>query len=149
MGADPAGHEQHPAEINLLANLANYHLDAGQEGKAVECYEQVLEIDPNNEYALTNYGNHLARQKGQSGKAEQLLKRALKSDASFVPAHYNLACAYALRGQKEKMLEAIKRTTTLDKSTRKEILEDEDFVAFRDDPDFLALVKGASRKPRA
>lgn len=54
--------------------------------------------------------------------------------------HYNLACVYALRSQKEEMLPALRRAIELDPSLKARAKIDEDFKAYWDDADFINLV---------
>ncbi|MDC7224112.1 MAG: hypothetical protein PQJ60_10250, partial [Spirochaetales bacterium] len=54
---------------------------------------------------------------------------------------FNLACAYAHFGEKEKMLTFVRRSMELGK-TGEEFFDDEEFDAFRKDEDFLKLLEG-------
>jgi tetratricopeptide (TPR) repeat protein len=66
-------------------------------------------------------------------------------DAGFL---YNLACAESLLGRKEDALEHLRQSVESDAVFKKNAIEDPDFDAIRDDPEFSAIT-GQADAPRA
>src|SRR5262245_43469340 len=66
---------------------------------------------------------------------EQLLEET-PGQAGFL---YNLACAESLLGRKESALRHLRQCVEADESFKKNALEDSDFEAIRDDPEFSAI----------
>jgi tetratricopeptide (TPR) repeat protein len=63
--------------------------EAGEKQRAVELYEEILELDPEYAAAYINLGTiqfHLR----QYGRAEQLYRRATEADPSYVLAFFDL-----------------------------------------------------------
>jgi tetratricopeptide (TPR) repeat protein len=52
---------------------------------------------------------------------------------------YNLACAESLLGRKEEALQHLRQSVEIDAVYKKNALEDPDFDAIRDDPEFSAI----------
>jgi tetratricopeptide (TPR) repeat protein len=52
---------------------------------------------------------------------------------------YNLACAESLLGRKEEALQHLRRSVEIDAVYKKNALEDPDFDAIRDEPEFSAI----------
>jgi tetratricopeptide (TPR) repeat protein len=89
---------------------------------------------------------------GQAQVAIDLLKPLLETDPKYDSGWYNLACAYAQLGMKSLMLEAAQKAiqTSLSEAVfdvRPDLIEDEDFSAYRNDPDFIDLVSPLPKDP--
>ncbi len=63
--------------------------ESGEKQRAVELYEQILEIDPGNAAACINLGTLYFHQR-QYGRAEELYRRATIVDPSYVLAYFDL-----------------------------------------------------------
>ncbi len=112
----------------------------GDSADAVECYEKLLELEPENRPLRLNIAR--ARQKrngsGDADKARAILNNLLKEDDKDDFA----AGAYALLGERDKML-ALVRTLVAEKPELKQILSTvHTFEAYRTDPEFKAIVGG-------
>jgi tetratricopeptide (TPR) repeat protein len=79
---------------------------------AQEAYADVLEIVPDNKFALFNLGL-IAQTRGDNGEAEERYRRALASDANFTPALYNLALVRAEEGATEEAIELYRRVVAI------------------------------------
>jgi tetratricopeptide (TPR) repeat protein len=115
--------------------------------EAVEKYAMAVESKPDLHEALNNWGNALMRIsylcKGRERietleAATEIAKRAedLKPGAGI----YNMACAYALLGQKKNALAALKKAIESDLQYREKAAGDEDFRSLWEDKAFKAVL---------
>ena len=82
--------------------------------KAVECYEQALELDPINSGALNNYAYFLAQRSENLDRAERMAALAVKDDpenANFIDTY---AWVFFAKKDYEKALLYIKQAVELD-----------------------------------
>ncbi len=80
------------------------------------------------------------------GKLDEAIvahKRAATFPGAKRVALYNLACAYALKGKREAVIQALQGAVDAGFIAREPIVEDSDFDALRDDPEFLKLAEAA------
>ena len=78
----------------------------------------------------------------QYNVSHEAFDKALAADSSHSEALYNKACTYALEHKKTEMLDYLHQAIFLDQDFRKQADNDYDFSNYREDKDFLALVKG-------
>lgn len=80
-------------------------------------------------------------------KAAETYERFLAETPGDPGFLYNLACAESLLGRKEDALEHLRQSVEADTNFKKNALEDPDFDAIRDDPEFSAITgqPGATR----
>ncbi|TMG75140.1 MAG: tetratricopeptide repeat protein, partial [Betaproteobacteria bacterium] len=71
---------------------------AGRLSEAEAAYSEVLSVDPENIDALHFLGV-IAYQRGEHGRAEELISRALSRNTSNAPAHSNLGNALGAQGK--------------------------------------------------
>lgn len=110
--------------------------------EAIAMMDQALELDGSCYHALNNKGNMLL-DLGRLDEAEVCFKRLLTLKADYALAHYNLACIHARRSQLSSSVAALKRALLLDPALKKDISDDRDFDAIRQEPLFVHLVAGA------
>lgn len=109
-------------------------------------FEQAIAIDDRDYRIYETWGFAIAalfrirKDKTLLEGAIEKYQKSLELNPVSSNAHYNIACILSLKGQKEKMLSALKRAISLDSKYKKMALEDEDFEAYKKDPDFLAIV---------
>jgi tetratricopeptide (TPR) repeat protein len=125
--------------------------DATKEKKwleeAFEKYNKATEIKPDYHEAFTSWGIACGKMYGATKKKRWLVlaiekcQRALAVAPEIRDANYNIACAYALLGESEKMLMNLKEAIDYDSKYKEMAREDDDFKAYWDDPDFIALTK--------
>ncbi|MBY0587784.1 hypothetical protein K2X85_11450 [bacterium] len=83
---------------------------------------------------------------GKLDKAIESLQEAeviaLKSgeESSLALVLFNLACYYSLAGQKELMLDRLRKAFLIEANYRHSVADESDFDPFRDDPDFVQLI---------
>ncbi len=81
-----------------------------------------------------------ARESGDYEAAYETIARALEDYPGHGRVHYELACIRALQGRRNEALEHLGNAIDDEPRTREWALEDDDFAALRDDPDFVKLV---------
>jgi hypothetical protein len=74
------------------------------------------------------------------GKVAEILDKWLAKNAKDGDSWYDLACTWALRGDKTRALENLARAIKLDNSLREQASSDEDFATLRESPEFLKVV---------
>ena len=88
-----------------LAYLADIRVSFRDGLRAVKpIYEHALLLDPENVPSLTVLGS-IAASSGESSEAENLLRHAVRLDAQFAPAQYNLAVFLDNTGRHDEALE--------------------------------------------
>lgn len=68
------------------------------------------------------------------------ISRVLADDPEHALAHYTIACAYALSGDKDHALASVARAIECDPDLAPDIASDSDFASIADDPRFQDLV---------
>jgi hypothetical protein len=81
------------------------------------------------------------RMRNDLGRALEWYKRALVVDPDFGDAYYNMACVYALQGQKELALRYLQIAALNGYATGDGIDADPDLESLRTDPAYRALVR--------
>jgi tetratricopeptide (TPR) repeat protein len=97
------------------------------------------------EHPLMHLGQ-IYRQRGKPQRAAELME---KTSADLLgldggrdwegTVRYNLACHYALAGEKDKAVRGLRQALELNPGLKDWSKEDPDFAAIREDPDYLAL----------
>lgn len=103
-GEEPA--EQERASLALTAAL-----QAHQEGRldaAVELYEEVLTLEPQNEFAWYNLGL-IDQTRGDNARAEERYREAVSVDPDFVAALFNLGVLRTAAGDENEAIEFYRR----------------------------------------
>jgi non-specific serine/threonine protein kinase/serine/threonine-protein kinase len=154
---------EHPETLSAASNLANYISDQGRYEEAAKLQREILEIQrrkfgPDHPEALRtadNLANSLSELK-QYDEAEKLekdnlerLRRTLGEHSPSVSSvTYNLACIYALQGNREEALFYLRQAMDLGLSVHSglHIYDDEDLKSLRGDPRFEALAKKAHER---
>jgi len=105
--------------------------------------EQILNINPNHFEALVLLGDAYTR-KGEYQKGLELDIRlsTIKPENKLI--RYNLACSYALTGQKEKALNCLDKAVELGYSDIEHLRQDHDLDPIKTDPRFQSLIKKMS-----
>ncbi len=105
--------EIHPANTQILFQLAVSHNQLGRIDKAIDFYQQAITIDPHLLEGLCNLGN-LYQKRNQIKKAIDCYQRALKLHPSIIQIHYNLGVCYQANFQPEKAVECFRSVLRLD-----------------------------------
>jgi len=91
--------------ISMLSKAANYDFSQGDIKAAEKGYEEVLNLDRRNVYALCNLGIIRIRQ-GKYNDASELLQRTLAHKTTYAPAHYYLGVVRYKQRQLDEALES-------------------------------------------
>lgn len=65
---------------SLMATLGDMYHQSGANDKAFICYDNAVELDPDNHMAYNNHAYFLTIDGGDLGKAEELVRKALKGE---------------------------------------------------------------------
>ena len=96
--------------------------------------------NPGNVEALSEYASLLTRSgRYQEGLEVDLRLAALRPTDPYV--HYNLACSYAMLGDKEKAFEQLEKSVNLGYDDREFLLTDTDLTSLREDPRFRRILE--------
>ena len=124
---------------------------AGQEAEdlykqAFEKLRKATEIKPNNYKALYNWGSYLGDlAKVKEGKAaEDLYEQAFEKyhkSIEYGSRHYNLACLYAIRGNRKEALHFLDISLGNKEVSIDVVLRDDDWQGFLDDESFKSIIE--------
>ena len=113
--------------------------------EAFKKYQKAIDYKSDYYQAYNNWGtalSDLAKTKSGS-EAEELYDKAFEifqQAIKYGGGSYNLACLYALRNRKEEALKYLDHALSRGKVSVKLVEEDNDWDAFREDPDFKPLL---------
>jgi tetratricopeptide (TPR) repeat protein len=106
----------------------------------VDICEQVLRANPNHFEALVLLGDNYTR-RGEYAKGLELDLRLSRIKPENKLIRYNLACSYALTGEKEKALSCLNKAVELGYDDVEHLRQDRDLEGLKGDPRFLNIVK--------
>jgi tetratricopeptide (TPR) repeat protein len=101
--------------------------------EAVNDLGQALKLDPKTPELWYDYGIVLARMKRRS-EARPIFRKALRLDAKFFWAWYDLACLDALEGKPAAAFRNLSRAIDCGFKDAAYLLQDQDFHGIREDP---------------
>lgn len=142
---DEKKQDEKKPDIPALMQEANGLRLASEFEKAGAIYKQVTEAAPENGMAWHLYG-YCVHAQGKLDEAIKLHEKAAEFDSVKGISLYNLGCAYALKGDKEKALEYLKKSADAEYVNAR-IMEDTDLKSLHEDETFktiAARLKGAS-----
>lgn len=112
--------------------------DTGMLQEAILAFDQALKVNSEFYAALNNKGLILDKL-GKPDEAIKAYDKALEINPSFAAAWFNKACVYAIRREKQLMLDSLKKTFEFDPQYKEWYTQVPDFLNYIDDPDFLKL----------
>jgi tetratricopeptide (TPR) repeat protein len=115
-------------------------LQEGSFEAARKRFLEAAELDPRIPEALNGVGVTY-RMRNELGAALDWYKKALAVDPDFGDAYYNMACVYALQGEKELALRYLQIAALNGYATAEGIDGDPDLAALHDEAAYRALVK--------
>ena len=118
-----------PASASIYSNLGTAYFAEKKYKEAWEAYNTAFQIDPEVFEHRNTYG-------------VLLQERSVEERARF---HYYLAKIYAKQGQKDRALQYIRKALEEGFTDRKKFMQDPEFAALRDSPEFKELL---SMEPR-
>ena len=136
-----------PADYQSLMSLGNCLQATGHPEEARQVFadalrvaERNLELYPDDVRALCLGAGALC-QIGERERSLEWAARALAVDSEESTILYNIACAYALLGEKEKALDCLEKAVRNGFGHKEWIENDPDFTILRDHPRYQALLK--------
>ncbi|MGB5665563.1 MAG: tetratricopeptide repeat protein [Maribacter sp.] len=91
------------------AKKASYYLKKGEIPKAINSFENALEIDNMNNMVRTNLAN-LYYNNGELDKAESAFKTIIEQEPEYGPTYYSLGLLLAETGRNEDAIEQLEKT---------------------------------------
>jgi hypothetical protein len=142
--ATPATPAKPPASarqraLTVMSDAASW-LREGNFERARKRFQDAILLDPRSPEAYNGVGVSF-RMSNDLAAALDWYKRALTVDPDFGDAYYNLACIYAMQGQKELALRYLQIAAMNGYATATGIDEDPDLAPLREEPGYQALVK--------
>jgi tetratricopeptide (TPR) repeat protein len=114
-----------PGSASIYSNLGTAYFAEKKYKEAWEAYNTAFQLDPEVFEHRNTYG-------------VLLQERTVEERARF---HYYLAKIYAKQGQKDRALQYIRKALEEGFTDRKKLLQDPEFAALRDLPEFKELLK--------
>jgi tetratricopeptide (TPR) repeat protein len=105
--------------------------------------EDILKTDPAHFEAMSLLGDAYTR-KGEFQKGLELDLRLSRLCPDNKLVRYNLACSYALTGQKDKAMTCLNKAVELGYRDVEHLRQDHDLDALKTDPRFQTLIKKLS-----
>ena len=102
-------------------------------------YEKALMLDSNSVKVLNDLGVAYM-QGGDYVEAQESFEQAIQRKPDYVDAYYNLACLYALKGEKIRSLTHLKKAISLDASVREWAKKDRDLQNLKDQTEFQEII---------
>jgi tetratricopeptide (TPR) repeat protein len=128
---------------NTISNLAKLKKDEELYQQSFVKFEKAAVLNPKNNSIFNNWGlaiSDLAKLK----KDKMLLQQGLEMLHKTVELggrSYNLACVYARENEKDKALKYLENSLIKNEVTVEFVKEDEDWEAYKNDIEFIGLLK--------
>jgi len=129
--------ERAPFAYNYQRGMVLRHLE--RHAEALEYFLRAFDEDPENVSLLLAMA-WCYKRTDQLPRAISTMELAYRVAPKQPIVLYNLACYWALAGNKDQALSWLGRSLRMDGELRKLIPEESDFDKLRDDPDFEAMV---------
>jgi len=114
-----------PDSASIYSNLGTAYFAERRYEQAAQAYDKALQLDPEIFEHRSTYG-------------VLLQERTVEERAKY---HYYLAKIYAKEGQNERALLYIRKALEEGFTDRKKLIQDKEFAALRDSPEFQELLK--------
>ena len=116
-------------------------LDAlNRNDEALAALDKAVAMEPTNTDALNIRGTILSKLK-KYDEAMVMYQKALEIQPQFGGARYNMACAYALKGDKANALKNLEQAVSMESGFKQAAPKDEDFKSLWNDPEFKKLTQ--------
>ncbi|MBP1681620.1 MAG: hypothetical protein H6Q35_1959 [Proteobacteria bacterium] len=114
--------------------------------EAFDKFKQASLLNPKDDKIFYNWGSALTTlaKISEHNRAEALFTEAfdkLNKAIEMGASTYNLACLYAIRGNKDKALEVLEKSFKNKEIKTSFVMDDEDWKHFKEDEDFLKLIQ--------
>jgi len=148
IGINPNHKDSYNCWGNCLRDLADIEDDIDEKkslyNDAIEKYKKVIEIDPNHKDSYNCWGNTLIDvaklEQGNErdnllNEAETILLKSVKLGGGF----YNLSCVYAIKGERDKAFEYLKKALENKDVYFDHVEKDTDIDSLRNDKRYIKL----------
>lgn len=112
----------------------------GRYSDAVDSYTRAIRYNPDARKFLLTYVALGLQRMGLVENAIRTYEEALELNPNAPEAHYGLACAYAVRGDRDEAIKYLQRAADLNYLTRHMVTTDPDLKNLEEDPDFKRLI---------
>ncbi len=127
--------------------MADYYARLGYEAfdsklftRAIYYLAKSLKLIPQNPHYLNTQGiNYLCNKDFDQAIAH--FEKGIEIGLEPATGIYNIACTFSRKKDKNKMLKYLEESIELDPYFKGQAASDDDFTAYRQDPDFMALIK--------
>ena len=140
-----------PDDYQSAGHLAMCYFALGRDEVAARAVRHAMTINerhvqlfPNDARALY-LGATMAWRIGERARSLDWAERALAIDPEETAILYNVACTYALMGEKERALSTLEKAVRNGFSHKEWIENDPDFVSIRPEPRFKALLESLTK----
>jgi tetratricopeptide (TPR) repeat protein len=128
-----------PVQAGEFYERARFLQRSGRLEDAKVFYKKALMLDSNSVKVLNDLG--VAYMQGRNYvEAQESLEQAIQSKPDYVDAYYNLACLYALKGEKIRSLNHLKKAISLDASVREWAKKDRDLQNLKGQTEFQEII---------
>ena len=122
---------------SVYNNLGQVYLQRAEYDKAVETFENVIELQPDAIQAYINLATTYLKQ-NLPDQAIESCKKALQIAPNTALSYYNLACAYAINAENSKAIDALGKAVELDSRIVELAAQEPVFDGLRSDPRYPA-----------
>jgi len=128
-------------KVKKLLKQGEAYMSKGHAVEARKFFEKAHELDPLNAPALGGIGvtYYLVQ---DFEKALSYYRKAVAADANYGDGYYNMACVYAVKGNKGLALKYLKISVAQGFKGIEVAKEDDDLRSLREEPEFIALLNG-------
>jgi dienelactone hydrolase len=127
-----------PPTANAARRALSYWF-GNEYGKAADAYAEYLKTHPDDGTAWLRLGLSQAHT-SQPAAAQKSLEKAISLGGSQAVDLYNVACGYALLGQKDRALDALERAVAGGFRNRRLLERDDDLASLRGDERFQRIL---------
>ena len=127
-------------------NLGRAYFENGRIDQAIQEGEMALRLSTNfdrkeNVKFVLNLLGGAYFIKGETDIALRMFQQAVEVDPNFATSYYNLSCIYAVKKEKDKAFEYLKKAISLDQKYKEKARADKDFDNLRGEKGFDEIVK--------
>ncbi|HAS47319.1 MAG TPA: hypothetical protein DCS93_42980 [Microscillaceae bacterium] len=127
--------------------MADYYVHLGYEAfddkkfkQAIHYLDKSLRLNPHEPHYFNTQGiNYLCNKDFDQAVAH--FEQGMQAGLEPATGLYNIACTFSQKRDKSNMLKYLKESIELDAYFKEQAASDDDFNAYRQDDDFLALIK--------
>lgn len=135
------------AQINIdedLKRKANEYYINSNWVKAIELYSKIVSVEDKNLNAWARLTTAYINKNDYDNAFSTLEIAVTKGDHPNL--WYNLSCMYARKNMKEKSIDALRKSIAAGYASSEKTINDEDFLAIKDDKDFLEVIEEMKRQ---